>query len=655
MVMALALVCATWLALGPVVGNGFINLDDYDYVVQNPYVRTGLTSRNLQWAWTTFHSANWHPLTWLSLQWDAELSGPDQNDVLSPRGFHRTNLILHTINVVLLFLVLRRMTEAVWRSAAVAGLFGLHPLHVESVAWIAERKDVLSTCFWLLTMLAYAKYAERPSLPRYAAVVLTFALGLAAKPMLVTLPFVLLLLDYWPLGRVRSLAGTVGNGTDQASPRRVALYSLVLEKLPLVGLAAASCVLTLAAQTQGKLVTSLEELPFLIRLENAVVAYVRYLGMTIWPRDLAAYYPHPGATLPAWQVIGAALSLLSVSVGVIWTARRRPYLAVGWFWYLGTLVPVIGLVQVASQALADRYTYVPLIGLFLMATWGLPDLVSRWGYPQAALVPVVGIVLIACAIAARWQVGYWSNSVTLWKHTLAVTSQNYVAHSNLGAALLNQDKAAEAQKHFEAALRLRPDLPGMHNGVGAVLLAQHKTEEALSYFEKALTLDSHDAKTWTYLGMANLGLERIEEAVARFGTALEIDPKLLDAHLGLGLALMKQGKVEEAERQFREVLSIDPDQADAHRYLGAIVQQQGNLVEAIEHYGHAVRLKPRLLLYRASLAAALEDLAAAYAATGQMVDAGTTAEKALEFARSAQRPDLVERIQAKLRVYQRQR
>jgi Flp pilus assembly protein TadD len=518
-------------------------------VKNNPHVQGAFSAANLTWAWTTTQAANWHPLTWLSLMLDTQLFGK------GAWGYHLTNLLLHLANTLLLFGLLRRLTGATLRSALVAALFAVHPLHVESVAWVSERKDVLSTLFGFLTVWAYARYAEAPGLRRYLLVVLGLALSLMAKPMLVTLPFVLLLLDYWPMRRWR-LAGAA---SDDGTPPRSAVPAgwLLLEKLPLLVLSAASSAMTVWAQRHGRAIQELAGLPLPARLSNALVSYVDYLRQTIWPSDLALFYPHPGANLPAWQVAGAALLVLAVTALALWGGRRWPYLLVGWLWYVGTLVPVIGLVQVGFQARADRYTYVPLIGIFLMLSWGLTDLARRW-HGREVLACAAGLALI-CFTAITWsQTRYWHDSVTLWNHTLEVTEGNFIAHNNLGEILTEQGKAAEATRHFREALRIRPDSKEAHNNLGIIFINQGEAAEAIWHLREAVRLE----------------------------------PAYSDAHNNLGIALVNQGKAAEATRHFREAVRLKPDNSKYHNNLGGILIRQGKRAEAIQHFREAVRLEP---------------------------------------------------------------
>jgi hypothetical protein len=463
------LLLLTWLPLAQVLDHDFVNFDDNVYVTQNMDVQAGLNSDSVWWAMTeTRRSSHWHPVTWLSLLLDYEWHG------MMPRGYHLTNLLLHAANVLLLFALLRWATGALWRSGVVAGLFAVHPLHVESVAWISERKDVLSTFFWLLTSLAYLFYCRQPRRDRYWLVLISYGLGLMAKPMLVTLPCTLLLLDYWPL---RRFAFAQEEGRMQGTFPVVSPKWLVLEKVPLLVMAAATSIVTLLAMGSAATLRSLDRISVSERIGNALTAYVMYLWKMVWPRDLAPYYPLGTAERPLIQILGSALVLGGFTVVAAVQFRRRTYLLVGWLWYLGTLLPVIGLVQVGSQAMADRYTYVPLIGIFVLLVWGSADLApSRWA---RWLVPGWTGILAACAVCTYFQAGIWRNSVTLWTHTLAATNDNYLAHTNLAMDLQNTGRRAEAIVHFREAVAILPDYPRAYLNLGNAYRNSGQPEETL--------------------------------------------------------------------------------------------------------------------------------------------------------------------------------
>jgi tetratricopeptide (TPR) repeat protein len=590
LLIALFLIVAIVAVFWQVRTHEFLKYDDQVYVTDNPAVKAGLTLKGVVWAFTTMHGANWHPLTWLSHMLDCQLYG------LKPGGHHLTSLVFHIASTLLLFLVLRQMTGALWRSGFVAALFAFHPLHVESVAWAAERKDVLSTFFWMLTMWAYVRYVKRPGLNRYLLVLLWFVLGLLSKPMLVTLPFVLLLVDYWPLGRVQfgEWSGHHRSNThkskDTGDQRSIALR-LVLEKAPFFVLAGVSSFLTFLAQQKAGAVASSEIRPFSMRIANALVSYVSYIGKMIWPHRLAVFYPYP-EVLPLWQVAGAALLLGCVSFLVILAARRRAYLMVGWLWYLGTLVPVIGLVQVGEQAMADRYTYVPLIGLFIIIAMGVPDILSGWRHRRIVMAIPAGLLLSILMIVTWLQLRYWQNGVTLFEHSLEVTANNSLIQNGLGALLVQQGKDQEAMSHFAEALRINPNSVEAHYNLGVVLSDQGKTQEAMTHFTEALRINPNSVEAHYNLGVTLAQQGKTQEAIAHFTKALQIKPDYADAHNNLGLALADQGKTQEAAGHYTEALRIDPNNAYAHNNLGLILAQQGKNQEAIIHYTEALRIKP---------------------------------------------------------------
>ena len=532
----LILITAVLLVYWQVGDHEFINYDDNVYITDNAQVQKGLTSKGIIWAFTTSHTGNWHPLTWISHMLDCELYG------LNPRGHHLTNVLLHMANAILLFVVLRWMTGAIWRSGLVAALFALHPLHVESVAWAAERKDVLSTFFWLLTMVAYVHYVNRPGGKRYLLVLVTFFLGLMAKPMLVTLPFVLLLLDYWPLNRFkpRAVTGSVEDqslGFQSSGDDKLPILKAVMEKTPLFLMSLFSCVVTVMAQQEAGAISTLEIVPFKLRIANGLVSFVAYMGKMIWPQDLAVFYPHPISDLQIWKPVAAGLFLLIVSTVALWVAQRCRYVLVGWLWYLGTLVPVIGLVQVGEQAMADRYTYVPLIGLFIVVVWGFADLVKGWR-SRRWVVSVSAAVMVLALMAGSWlQVAHWKSSVKLFKHALDATSNNYVAHYNLGNALALQGKLTGATSHYNKALQINPDHAEAHLNLAVGLDRQGKHQEAIQHYAEVLRISPHDAQSHNNLGVALAEQGRLKEAVAHFTEALRIDPNFKEAQRNLDLSL----------------------------------------------------------------------------------------------------------------------
>lgn len=560
--IVLGLAVSVIAVYGQMVGHAFINMDDGQYIGANPFVARGLTWDGVVWAFTSSWASNWHPLTWLSHMLDVTLFG------LHPAGHFAHSLLLHVANTLLLFLVLERMTRVTWRSAMVAALFALHPLHVESVAWAAERKDVLSTLFWILAIGAYALYVERPEWRRYGAIVGLFALGLLAKPMLVTLPFTLLLLDVWPLGRLR-----LGNGA--ATP----LWRLVTEKIPLLMMSAASSIATVIAQGAGGSVEGLASLPFADRMANAVVAYARYLGKTFAPAHLAIFYPYP-FHWPALLVAGSSALLVVVSVAAFLLYRRAPYVLVGWLWFLGTLVPVIGLVQVGSASMADRYTYVPLVGIFWAVVWGLADL-SASSLKRRQGLGVLGVaVLVACAALTAIQVGYWKNSATLFAHALQVTPSNAPVHDNLAAALEEQGRVAEAVEHYRAALRIKPDDPIANYNLGLILLSQGQADQAVDLLEKAAATPDADAANYVNLGRALSKAGRETAALSAFARAVEMEPGDGLARRYLADALFRAQRFSEAAAQLREVLRLRPDDVKSRANLAASLNLSGQHAEA---------------------------------------------------------------------------
>jgi tetratricopeptide (TPR) repeat protein len=635
--LALVVILVYW----PVTRHDFVNYDDAEYVTENAQVQSGLTPASLQWALGHTVSGNWHPVTMLSHMLDCQLFG------LQAGGHHLTSLMLHALNTVLVFLLLHRLTGALWRSALVAALFGLHPLHVESVAWVAERKDVLSACFGWLALLAYARYAQESQTggpkPKifYGLSLLALALGLLSKPMLVTWPFVLLLLDYWPLGRFK---------TQRAWP-------LVREKIPFMVLALAVCVLTFEVQKQDGAMEAADGLPFGARCGNALIAYCRYLGKAFWPTRLAVFYPHPGYWPPG-LVLLAALLLAGLSA-LFWRLRhRQPFLLMGWLWFAGTLVPVIGLVQVGGQAMADRYTYIPLAGVLILTVWGAHEFTRRWPHHQLvrAVAGAAGVLL--CLGVTQQQLGCWQDSETLFRQAIAVTENNALAHGNLGMALDKKNRVEEAIREYREAIRLRPEDVKSRNNLGIDLVKNGELDEGIRQYQEAIRLkpdfaDAHfdlaiafrnqgqldqaitqyqevirlkpeDAKAQNNLGNVLLSQGRTEEAVSRLQAAIRLKPDDAEPRDSLGVALLKLGRTDEAISQFQEAIRLNPDDAKAHNNLGNVLLNQGRTDAAVSQYQEAIRLKP-------DYARAHNNLGLALAKTGDKTGAISEFQEAIRF------------------------
>ncbi|MCL6520100.1 MAG: tetratricopeptide repeat protein [Armatimonadetes bacterium] len=560
-IIALFLLILTAVAFSLILGAKFINCDDVVYVTQNDHVKAGLTLENIKWAFMTFDQCFWHPLVWLSYMLDYHIWG------LNPLGYHLTNLLFHILNTILLLLVLKTATLSIWRSALVAALFGIHPLHVESVAWIAERKDVLSTFFFLLSILAYVEYGKVPKFSRYALVVVFFTFGLMSKPMVVTLPFVLLLLDYWPIGRIfcsnippKEKATGFADRQTQAN----ALSSkLVVEKIPLFLLSAVVSVIAYVAQEKGDALDVRPEFSLGVRIANATVSYVVYIVKMFWPRDLAVFYPHPGATIPTLQLIGAGLALLCITLLACLSFRRHPYIAVGWLWYAGTLIPVSGIVKFGAHAMADRFTYVPLIGLFIVIAWGVPNLVGcfcgnslmsvangRSQIRPQTILPAASVISLAVFAVCTWvQVCYWHDGVRLFQHSLRVTKGNYFAYNNLGAALEEEGRFDEAVLFYRASLRVEPNQARAHVNLGNIFLKQRKVEEALREYEAAVRVRPSDPMLQNNLAVALAQKGMYADAINCFRKAIRINPHLPDIHENLAEVLYLNGNYAEAWRE----------------------------------------------------------------------------------------------------------
>jgi protein O-mannosyl-transferase len=588
LLIAVTLIVVTLAVYGQVVSHQFISLDDDLYILNNPMVTNGLTLQGVAWAFTTFHAANWHPLTWLSHMIDCQIFG------LNAGGHLLVNTLVHVSNTLLLFFFLRRVTGARWRSAIVAALFALHPLHVESVAWAAERKDTLATFFGLLSLLAYARYVKATSPKRYALVAFWLVLGLMAKPMLVTWPFVLLLLDYWPFHRLEWQPADGIRGLARA------WMPLIREKLPLFCLVAASMVVTYLAQSHGGAVRGFVDAPLSLRLSNALVSYAKYILLTAWPSGLGVYYPFSPAGVPAWQLAAALVLIAAITIVAFRQASKRPYLITGWLWFLGTLVPVIGLVQVGGQSMANRYDYIPSIGLFVAVVFGLGDLVIAWRVGRVS-VAVTAVALLLFGSVTALQISRWRDSMTLFNHTLSVTSDNLVIQYNLGHALGQQRRYDEAIPHFAEALRIKPDFFDALINMGITLSEQGKPAEAITYYQRSLDVEPNSAKAHMQLALALVTQKRADDALQQFYKALELSPNDADIRTNLGLMLARLGKLSEAAAQLNEALRLNPNSAEAHNNLGLVFLANGQPEKSIEYFSAALRLKPDLSVARDNL------------------------------------------------------
>ena len=580
-----ALALLTIITYWPLKDCGFIHLDDNAYVYENGYVQQGLNWKSVQWAFSvesTNRSGHWVPITWLSLMLDHELFG------FNPHGYHFTNLFFHILNVILLFLIFHHMTKALWPSAFVAALFAIHPLHVESVAWVTERKDVLSTFLWMLTMESYVLYTERKTVVRYFLTIIFFIVGLMAKSMLLTLPFVLILLDYWPLNRFQTALST----SDSQVARR-SIRPLLVEKLPIFALAGVFSVIPYLAYLAAQKATDAVSLsfPFALRIENALRSYVIYIGKMILPWDLAIFYPYPMA-MPLWQTLGAILILAAISAFVLVLRDRSPYLLFGWLWYLGTLLPAIGLIQAGGQAYADRYTYIPLIGLFIMVAWGVPELLRQWGCREKAFFTLFVLSILLLCIVTRTQVGYWQNSIKLFEHAIKVTDHNYVAYNSLGFAYNDLGDYGQAVVYFDKAIEINPRFIYAYINRGAAYNGLGNHRQALVDFDRAIEINPGDADAHYNLGVAYNGLGNHRQAIVDFDRAIEINPGDADAYNNRGIAYDSLGNHRQAIGDFDRAIEINPGDADAYNNRGIAYGNLGNYRQAIVDFDRAIEINP---------------------------------------------------------------
>ncbi len=686
----LALALFTFIAFEQVRLCEFTFTDDIAFAAENPNVQAGLTRKSIAWAFTTTTTANWMPLTWLSVMLDSQIFGH------SSATFHLMNLLYHVLNVLLLFMVLSKMTGTLWRSAFVAALFALHPLRVESVAWVAERKDVLSGLFWMLTMLAYIRYAQRPGIRRYLLVALALSLGLLAKPMLVTLPCVLLLLDYWPLGRLQWGRQNAANELQHSEPvglacKKTSPGRLIAEKIPLFMLTVTSCITTVIAQQAEGAVRTMDRYTLSVRINNALVSYISYIGKMIWPTRLAHLYLHPGRNLPTWKPVIALVILISVSVVVIYMARRRHDLApllVGWLWYLGTLVPVIGLVQVGSQGMADRYTYLPSIGILIMVAWGAARLSNRWRRRNMVFAISTGLLLIGLILCTRTQVRHWKNSLTLFGHDVQATPNNHISHYHYGSALFQEGRLDEAAFHYQTALRINPRYMKPYIRLANSFYKQGRFDETISVCKKRLRIGKPAAVIYFRLGMAYYSKGDKGRAIQSFKESLRLKPDSVPAHENLAKVLVRTGNPDVVITHLTEAIQLNPNIAPTHHGLALALRSKGRTEEAITHFREALRIKPGWEKPMNSLAwilathsdpkfrnpqealslairicelanyedpRFLDTLAAAYAAAGRFSDAVATAEKAIQIIASGDKKQRLQKIQNRLDLYRQQK
>jgi tetratricopeptide (TPR) repeat protein len=578
--LCLALAILTLAVYWPVRGYDFVNYDDPGYITENKMVQRGLTGETAGWAFQTSEMSNWHPLTWLSYLLDWQIYGNNAG------GFHLTNVLFHAANAILLFLLLQQMIGARWGSFVVAALFAVHPLHIESVAWISERKDVLSGFFALLTMIAYVRYVRADKKSSYFLALFFFALGLMSKPMLVTLPFVLLLLDFWPLHRM------FGSHDASISNKRIGakLLTLFVEKLPFFVLTILASVATFVAQAKGGAVSSLEIVSVGLRISNAFIACVLYLKKMIWPTGLAIFYPyHTPKVLPT---LAAAILVIGISAVALVTLRRKPILAVGWFWFLGMLVPVLGIVQVGAQSLADRYTYLPMIGISIVAVWGISELTRSWPFRNNFLAALSAITIAVCFLLSRKQLPSWKNSETLWRHAIAVTSDNDLAYYNLGGFFVAQKNYDEAIPLFQEALKIYPRYAEPHEVLGQIFATKGKIDEALSHYKLAIKYKPNSAPYHKNLGDLLDRTGKLEEAAAEYSKALEIQPGLFEVRYNLAVILFALEKTDAAIQQYSEVVQLKPAMWQAHVSLGLLEMQKGNRASAKAHFNTALQINP---------------------------------------------------------------
>lgn len=609
------LAVSTLVVYWRVLYSDFVNLDDPMYVTENQFVNTGLSLENIEWAFSVGKVAYWHPLTWLSHILDCQLFG------LRPGLHHLTSVVIHIINSVLLFAVLKQMTGAVWRSGFVAAIFALHPINVDSVAWVAERKSVLSTLFWLATMLAYTGYAQRGGLFRYSVTLILFTMGLLAKPMLVTLPFVMLLMDWWPLGRFSGRKSKKGSKTQTTSDWKTIGLRLVWEKMPFFVLSAVSSYLSYLSVRRLGITISTKFVPIGLRIANALVSYISYIGQIVWPRKLAVFYPYP-EKIPLWESTGALVALILATIVLLWSLRKRPYLSVGWLWFVGTLIPVIGLVQAGLwPALADRWAYVPMIGLAVAVVWGLGDIVAKLRLQKAAML-FAGVYVLTLPVCTYLQTGLWQNSFTLFGRALSVTNDNYIAHLNFGNALIKDNKIDEAMQHYRTAIELRSEYADAHYNLGVAFSLKGKGKEAIEEYHTAIRLKDDHWKARFRLADALARAEQLDEAIAHYDKVIRLQPGNVEVYNNFALALVKKGRIDEAIEYYNKALAIKPDSTEILNNFGNALVEKKEFYQAVVCFKKALSLKPEFAETYYNLANALKQ-------TGQFSEAAIHYREAL--------------------------
>ncbi|MGD0597741.1 MAG: tetratricopeptide repeat protein [Sedimentisphaerales bacterium] len=627
--ICIALAAATFVAFEGVRSNDFVHYDDDKYITSNEYVQKGLSLESIKWAFTTWHQGNWHPLTWMSHLIDSTVFG------MKPAGHHLVSVGFHIANVILLFLILKKMTGAIWPSAFVAAVFGLHPLGVESVAWVAERKNVLSNLFAFLTIWAYLWYSQKPGWRRYAVIAILFAAGLLSKSMLVTLPFVLILLDYWPMGRFGGLKGWRW------------LWRAIVDKVPLLAMSAAFCVVTYLAQVNAGAATNMVSMPLGLRAENVMVSYIRYIGKLFYPTSLAVLYPLDANGYPLWETWGCLLLLLAVTTVVILERRKHRFLLTGWLWYLGTLVPVIGLVQVGVQAMADRYMYLPGIGIYIIVAWLASEAVAKLRLPK--IVPAITgvVILVALLLITRTQVEYWKNSESLFRHSLDVTTNNYVMYSNYGQVLKSKGRLDEAIDNFRRALELNPGWVEVHDKLACALQDKGLDAEAVAEFELVLRIKPDKTDTRNSYGVALVKIKQYDKAIEQFTRVLTEDPCRVSALNNLYKAGVEGGKLDKVLDVILGLQAKDPNNFEFCQKVGLIYGIQGNIDAAI------VQLEKACRLSNYQVAEPMAFLSQAYASKKDIKRAAEMAQKALGSAQKEGRDDIVAQLKTSLESYQR--